>query len=363
MNSIERVKKAIKFEGPDRVPIISLSSPHNDFGLMVELPPKEWNAPEGYYPYIMGNVMIKIGMWAPTKEYPAGWMDKPHTAMDEWGTVWGDDGGKYSSLGQAKRPAIQDWKDLETWVAPDPHDQSRYDTVRRIRSLFPDKYILGVNQYFGFTRLMFLRGFENLMFDFYDHPDEVRKLMGKVTEYSLGLMEEYHKLGASAIFAADDLGSQEAPLISPEIFDRFIAEHYTRVTRQAHKLGMDFWLHSCGCINLLIPELIKAGVDVLEFDSPTHTGIEEVAEEFGGKIAFAGCPDIQGAFINGNAAEIEDFVKRMIVNYGSYNGGFVYYEFPDWRLVDIPRENIKAALDAVIKWGAYPLKEEIKKTR
>lgn len=360
MESKERVRRAIRFEGPDRVPVLSLGSIYNDVGTFMELPPRGWNAPEGYYPYVNGDFFMKMGLWNPTQQYPKGWMDRPHMSRDEWGTVWEMDGGKFTTLGAFREAPIKDWNDLETWKAPDPHDQSRYLTLQKAKQLFVGKYTVGVIQYFGFTRLWLLRGFENMMMDFYDHPDKVAELTNRLADYTLSLIDEYHHLGADGIFILDDLGTQQGPFISPETFDRFLAELYARVAHRTHQLGMELLLHCCGRVNLLLPSLVEAGVDLFEFDSPSHTGIEEVADKFGGKVAFAGCPDIQGVFANESPDGIEKFIKRLIGNYGSYNGGFLYYEFPDWRLLKIPMDNIKAAMNAVIKWGTYPLSEGIK---
>jgi uroporphyrinogen decarboxylase len=341
------------------VPIASLGAPNNDFEILFEIPPKDWNAPEGYYPYTMGDLVMRRGWWQPTKEYADGWRERPCMAMDEWGSTWQMDGGRHTTLGGIREPALEQWDNLEKWKPPDPHVESRFEPLRSVRDSSPEKYLLGPIQYFGFTRLTFLRGLVNVLLDFYDHPDRVRLLIDMLSDYSLGMVDEYHKLGADAIFALDDLGSQQAPFFSPALFEEFLAPLYSRVSARVHEHGMDFWLHCCGRINLLIPSLIDAGVDLLEFDSPSHTGIEEVAEEFGGKLAFAACPDIQNTFQNGTPGEMEDFVKRMIRNYGSHNGGFVYYEYPDWRLLDIPEKNVKAAMDAAMKWGEYPLKPGI----
>ncbi len=356
MDSVERVRKAIKFEGPDRVPIISMTYRHNDFGVLFELPPRDWLPPDPYYPYTMGDFVMRTHLWTPKKDYPKGWMDSSYRAVDEWGSEWEMDGNVNRSLGAFKTPPLKDWSDLDRWKAPDPHDQTRYERLERLMQLFAGKYVFGTIQYFAFTRMTFLRGFENLMMDFYDHPEKIKRLASILTDYSLGLIDEYKRLGAHAIFALDDLGSQQAPFISPDTFQEFIADIYAHCSSRAHELGMDFWLHCCGRVNKLLPALVKAGVDLFEFDSPSHTGIEEVAKEFGGRVAFAGCPDIQDAFQNQSPEAIEVFIKRMIKSYGAYNGGFVYYEYPDWKLLKIPEANVKAAREAVIKWGTYPLK-------
>lgn len=87
----------------------------------------------------------------------------------------------------------------------------------------------------------------------------------------------------------DDLGSGTAPLISPDMFVKMYKPIYKDMADFLASYGIDFWLHSCGCVNLLIDEYIDSGVRVLNpvQVSAGMNGVE-IAEKYGGKIAFYG---------------------------------------------------------------------------
>ena len=68
---------------------------------------------------------------------------------------------------------------------------------------------------------------------------------------------------------------------------------YIRLCRVAHEYGLKVFMHSCGKITAIIPDLIDAGIDVLQFDQPRLHGIDTLAR-FHGQDQFlvpGGYPD------------------------------------------------------------------------
>ena len=121
-----------------------------------------------------------------------------------------------------------------------------------------------------------------------------------------------------------------------------------------HDLGMDFLLHSCGDILGLIPEFIDIGIDVLQFDSPHMTGVENfkkfVQER---KMAFWLSSNIQSTFINGTPQDVEEEVKYYIKEVGNNEGGLGICEYTDFEAINAPKRNVRAQRKAVQKWGNY----------
>jgi uroporphyrinogen decarboxylase len=153
---------------------------------------------------------------------------------------------------------------------------------------------------------------------------------------------------------ADDMGTQKSPFVSPRIFKKFFKEAYKKVTGLVHDLGMAFLLHSCGQIFELMPDLIDAGVNVFEFDSPLMTGVENFkhfAEEQ--KVAFWLSSNIQSTWIKGSPKEVEDEIKYYIKEVGNNEGGLAIYEYGGKRAIGVPKENVVAQREAVLKWGNY----------
>ena len=123
---------------------------------------------------------------------------------------------------------------------------------------------------------------------------------------------------------------------------------------QSHNLGMDFILHSCGEIGALIPDIIELGVDALQFDSPHMTGVENFkhfAEER--KIAFWLSSNIQSTWIFGTPNDVEEEIKSYIKEVGNNEGGLAISEYGSKSALGVPKENVIAQREAVLKWGKY----------
>jgi uroporphyrinogen-III decarboxylase len=157
-----------------------------------------------------------------------------------------------------------------------------------------------------------------------------------------------------SIFVTDDFGTQKSAFVSPRIFKKFFKEPYKKLVDLTHDLGMDFILHSCGDVLGLIPEFVDIGIDVLEFDSPHMTGVEnfkKFAQER--KVAFWLSSNIQSTFINGTAQDVEEEVKYYIKEIGNNEGGLAIYEYTDFDAINAPKKNVRAQRKAVLKWGNY----------
>ena len=90
---------------------------------------------------------------------------------------------------------------------------------------------------------------------------------------------------------ADDFGSQNAPMVSPDIFHERIAPHYKKFTSWLHsKTNWKLYLHSCGAIEPLIDSIIEMGADILNPVQISATGMDPVKlkEKYGRKIIFWG---------------------------------------------------------------------------
>ena len=87
-------------------------------------------------------------------------------------------------------------------------------------------------------------------------------------------------------------------------------------------------MHSCGKIESIIPGLMEAGIDVLQFDQPTLHGIDILAShQEKGKITFW-CPvDIQKTLQQCDEKIIRDEAKEMLDKLWHGRGGFIagYY--------------------------------------
>ncbi len=301
MTSKENVKRAIHFGTPEYTPVL-----------------------------IYGQSMIDKSdiVYLPVETMFGG--DNGYTA--EWGFEWFENDTDFQ-LGQIKRPAIESYDELGCYKAFEVDRPGRFDEMRRLKAEYPDKYFMADFVLSGFTIMLFVRGFDKLMMDFYLEPENVDRLADVIFSKEEELIRACAKEGFDAISLADDWGTQRALLASPEIFKSVFKPRMKSQIDLAHSLGMDVFMHSCGYIIDIIPDLIEIGLDVLNPGQPSLNGIEEMGRRFKGQICFA-CPvGYQTTAISEDPVAIEKEIQAYLDCFGSKEGGF--YGLAAQRLMEL----------------------------
>lgn len=291
MTSRERVIRAMRFEPVDRIPI------ENSFG--GELEKK--------YP-------SDVGM--PPSRFPAGksWGEayKKGRQMDHWGCVW--EAGEDGVAGEVKESPLagEGWEKLRTYQPPWEVLEGADLSGVNAACAASDKFMIALWESSAnpFERMQHLRGSEQLYLDLGMQEAELFRLRDMVHEYFMRLLELWVRTDVDAVHLADDWGSQQALLISPAMWRAFYKPLYKDYCDLAHRHGKLVLMHSDGYIKDIIPDLIEIGVNAVNsqlFVMP----IEELAEEFAGKICFWGEIDRQRLLTSGTPDEVRAAVRRV----------------------------------------------------
>jgi uroporphyrinogen decarboxylase len=189
-------------------------------------------------------------------------------------------------------------------------------------------------------------------------PDLARKLMEKITELKLAYWEKVlDEIGDDIDIAAeaDDLGAQHAPLFSPGAYRDIVKPLHKQIIELIKSRSKaKFFLHSCGAIKDLIPDLIDIGVDVLNPVQVSAQGMEaaDLKREFGGDITFwGGTVDPQKTLARGTPEEVKAEATRRILELKP-GGGFVFASIHNMQ-AQVPVENILAFWEAIEEVGHY----------
>jgi uroporphyrinogen decarboxylase len=158
------------------------------------------------------------------------------------------------------------------------------------------------------------------------------------------------------ISQADDYGTQESQLISPDMFREQIKPRLKILFDRVEALAPNAkrFFHSCGNVRPLLPDYIEIGVDIL---NPVHIrarGMEPAGlkREFGTDLVFwGGGVDTQGVLPNGTPQEVKDDVRRNIEALAP-GGGYVFNTVHNIQ-ADVPPQNIVAMWEALQEYGVY----------
>lgn len=292
MQPREIVLRSLSFEGAPRIPM-SLPAPYpND---------------------IVSSGIAADQEWKPKRTWE---LERGAQWEDEWGNVWArlDDFSK----GEVVEGALKDWADLESYVMPAFDKPSRYEKARATFAQHPDRYRMGGLPGFPFAIMRYLRRMDVFFTDLLLHPAEVRTLADRVVDLLVGCMDNWARVGADGLIFCEDWGTQDRLLVSPKMWRELFKPDFMRLCGAARERGMQIWMHSCGCIWDIIPDLIECGVAVLQLDQPGLFGVGRLAETFGGRVHFW-CPvDIQQVLPTGDLDRIERFARDLVEQLGRF---------------------------------------------
>jgi uroporphyrinogen decarboxylase len=149
----------------------------------------------------------------------------------------------------------------------------------------------------------------------------------------------------------DDLGTQEAPQISVNMYRQIIKPYhmkmYSFIRNNYPKVKV--FLHSCGAIFNLIPDLIDAGVQVLNPVQISAKGMNPVdlKKTFGSSLSFwGGGADMQLSVQTKSIEEIRTDVQELIKVFAP-GGGFVFTQIHNIQ-ADVPPKKIMAIYDTAL---------------
>ena len=204
----------------------------------------------------------------------------------------------------------------------------------------------------------FLRGMENFLIDIYLDKNGTKRLIDKLVEGNMIFLDRVLKgVGeyVDLLQFGDDLGLQNGPFMSPDVFKEIFKPRYKKMWDFVHNnSNCKVFLHSCGSVFELLPHLIDAGVDVLNPVQTTTVNMEpeRLKKEFGKYITFwgGGC-NTQDVLPNKTPTEVKEDVKRRIEIF-SKGGGFVFNQIHNI-LADVKPENVIAMLEAAYEYGKY----------
>ncbi len=270
---------------------------------------------------------------------------------DEWGNTWATVDERHK--GEVIRGAITSWDRLDDYTPPSLDDISRYEAERTSFAENTDLYRMGGIPGCAFNSARYLRGFEQYLLDCAAEPEQVNRLNTMVADLVERVVDIHAQLGADGVFFCEDWGTQERLLVSPAMWRRLFLPHFERLASHAHSHGLHVWMHSCGYLADIIPDLIACGIDVLQFDQQENYPLETLAERYSGKVTFW-CPvDIQRILQTQDKTTIQAYARRMRELLGGRGGGFVAKDYGDNAALGLSEDEQHWAYEAFMEVAYY----------
>lgn len=374
MTSRQRVQAALRHEEADRVPI--------DFGgrhtihVHAHRDLKRFLGIEGGQEIVRSYLTYTAepdprlvarfgGDVAPFQVKPAGgYTFRLDPATNSWEDEWGiryrmPPGGYYYDPCEYPLASAQTVAEIERYPLPSPTDPNRLIGLResiKAAHITGEKAILLNAPTIGIWMLSFyLRGLEQGLLDLVAQPELSEALAERITEWYITFWDwALAQVGEfpDVVQMEGDLGQQDGPMFSPRLFRQIYQPRLRRVIEAIkRRTRAKVLLHACGSVYWAIPDLIEAGVDVL---NPVQVNAAEMdtarlKREFGRDLSFwgGGCDTI--LLQRGTPEEVDGEVKRRIADLAP-GGGYVFGSIHNIA-AGVPPENIVAMFRAAQKYG------------
>ncbi len=337
--------RAIFFEKPDYIPMsfhINLACWHHY--------PQDWLVEQMLdHPLLFPDYRPPELPYAPA--YPlVARRDEPY--IDDFGCRWetADDGITGTVVGHP----LADWEAYKAFHFPDPEKQMGIGPIdwteekERIDQAHArgDFVQRGLRHGHTFLQLSDIRGYDNLLFDMVDEEPLLFDLIEKLEDFNHAIVRRYLDLGADMIGFPEDLGMQVGPMLSPELFRKYIKPSYTRMMKSCRDCGIPIHMHSDGDIRTLADDIVDSGVMVINLQDLVN-GIDWIRARFRGKLCVDLDIDRQNITVHGTPKQIDELIHREVEALAAPDGGLmmIFGLYPG-----TPMENVTALMDAMERY-------------
>jgi len=324
LTSLERVKKALRHEEPDIVPVGPFAGFYAARIAGVKI-----------YDYITDGKVIaeaQYTLWQKTGQ------DIVVTAADTYyiAEAFGLEVECYENdLPTAKRPVLHELRDANKLRVPNPHKDGRMpvyiEAVRELSQKFGDSVAIRGTGTGPFSIAAYLYGIERFLMKLADISagtaskadiEGYTTLMEITSDTSIAFLKAQIEAGEHLVYLGDSLSSLN--MISPGMYRNYVFPWHKKVFEgvrdHCKKYETFTLLHSCGDNTKLLEDYIKTGVDIYEVDS--MMALKTCKEIVSDRLSLIGNLDPIEIVLNGSPGDIDRESKECI-GAAAKGGGFI----------------------------------------
>jgi uroporphyrinogen-III decarboxylase len=169
-----------------------------------------------------------------------------------------------------------------------------------------------------------LYGIQELIMATFEDPAWVHDLLKILQSRKITYIESL----AGAEYDLLELGGGDASttVISPDIFEDFVAPYDAKLIECAHKSGQRISYHTCGGMMPILEQIVSMGPDAMETFTPPAMGgdvkLSEAKKRIGNKVCMIGGFD-QFNYFNGCTPELTRKEVRRCFEEAGQDGGYI----------------------------------------
>ncbi len=374
LQKVDRIKKALRHEEPDRVPI-------SDFfwGGFIKRWRSELNLPDDANPYDYYNLDWIVTL--PNNDPHIKSFEVIKDSADEI-TIKTGFGTTVRKKYAFPMPEMLSWdtdsiEKLEALEFDDPRDRRRFfesgdnhlagvgdgfernsiawfDNVKKIR---PDFAVFGsiIECSECLTRLI---GQQNTLLWMGMHPDRMGKVINRIGQFYLDCAKEEIRCSGGLLDGMviwGDVAYKKSLMFSPVYWREYFKPWVKAIIDECHANGLPVIYHGCGNVNKIFEDFIDIGVDAYNpLEAKADMDVNKLRQQYGHRIGFCGNSNIQVWESGDEAAVRHEVLSKLNAAKG---GGYIFAS--DHSVSSsVSGQTYDSIVKLVREYGDYPLQLE-----
>jgi uroporphyrinogen decarboxylase len=267
--------------------------------------------------------------------------------QDVFGVVW--DRSIDKDIGNVEGCVLPE-PTLKQYTFPDPLDRRFFADIPDRIAKYGDRFRVFQIGFSLYERAWTLRGMQNLLMDFYDHPEFVHELLNTIADYNIAQVKAALKYDIDAVYFGDDWGQQRGLQMGPRLWHKFIYPVLKRMYAAVHDGGKYVFIHSCGDVDEVFDDLIGLGLNCFNPFQPEVMDVAALMQQYRGRLVFHGGLSTQKTLPYGTVEDVRAETRRLLEM--GRAGGYLFAPAHDVE-GDVSLENILAFIELIQNQPGY----------
>ncbi len=266
---------------------------------------------------------------------------------DVFGVVW--DRSQDKDIGIVEHTVLPE-PTLAGYRFPNPADDRFFTDIPDKLGKHGDCFRVFPIGFSLYERAWTMRGMQDLMMDFLDHPGFVHELLHAITDYNIAQIQKALAFEIDAVHFGDDWGQQSGLQMGPDLWHEFIYPELKRMYGVVRNAGRYVSIHSCGDVDELFDDLIGIGVNCFNPFQPEVMDVKTLIPRYRGRLAFHGGLSTQKTLPYGAVEDVRR-ESRTLIRLGQ-DGGYIFA--PAHAVEgDVPLENMLAFIEEAMSQSEF----------